>query len=195
VAAAALSGIPDSVEVIDAADEALLEAAALLAGRPPRGAAQRRFIAARVAAMTDATAALDERHEAWTQARAEVDAISFVALSEAPAQPARDLLVGVLVVVLLPAFLVWDLVRALGHGILALLDGIALRVRTLGCLIVRGVMAGAAVLQRVGDMWAGLRERLVDAVSEAHHRVAAARLRLRLRLRRARLRLRRVGVS
>src|SRR4051812_31422478 len=38
--AARLPGIPDADEVVDAADDALLEAAAVLAGRPPRGAAQ-----------------------------------------------------------------------------------------------------------------------------------------------------------
>ena len=90
--------MPDPSVVVDAADDVLLETAALLVGRPPRGAAQRRFVAARVRALTATAAELRERHEAWTEARAELDAIGpGVAAPAAPAdRPARaGLLVGI----------------------------------------------------------------------------------------------------
>src|SRR5205823_1455134 len=143
----------------------------------------------------DTAAALRERHAAWTQARAEVDAISFVAIPERHPQPSRDPVVGVLVVVLLPAFVGWDLLRAAGHGLVALVDGLALRVRTLGCLVVRAAAGVVAVLERVGHAWAGVRARLTFAASEARHRFVVARLRLRLRLRQIRRRVRRLSVG
>ena len=44
LAAAALPGVLDVADVIEAADHIVLEVAAILAGRPPRGATQRRFV-------------------------------------------------------------------------------------------------------------------------------------------------------
>ena len=199
VAAARLPGV-DAAGVVEAADDLLLESAALLAGRPPRGAAQRRFVAARVRVMEETAAALEERHGAWTAARAEVDGLATPGLgdaTEAAAPPevveARSrpgLLVGVLVVLLMPAFVAWDLVRGTGRAAVALADGVALRLRTAGVLAVRGICAAGRGVLRAGAAWWALRRHLVVAAGEARHRVVAARLRVQLHLRRARRGLR-----
>jgi hypothetical protein len=184
LAAAALPGVTDGPGALRAADDGLLEVAGLLGGRSPRGGAQRRFVAAHVAAMTDAALDLRERHSAWTAARAEVNAISPADITTEPAP--GGVLVGLFVIVLFPLFLLWDVVRGAGRGIVSLLDGVALRLRTAGRLAVR---AGAAVVGftvRSFRAWEIARDRVIDSAREARHRVVAARVRLRLRLRRAR---------
>jgi hypothetical protein len=198
LAAAALPGVPDAGDALDLADEALLEVAALLAGRPPRGGAQRRFVAARVDAMASAAAALRDRHHAWTAARAEVDAIAPSALDEsrtdgAPVQSeASGPLVGLLVVVLLPAFVLWDAVCGSGRALVALVDGFALRLRTAGALALRLVAGAGSLVVRGYHAWHDIRVHVMAAAKEARHHVVAARLRLRLQLRRARRRTRTV---
>lgn len=188
LAAAALPGVPDATSVVEAADDAVLEAAALLAGRPPRGAAQRRFVDARSRAMSEAAAELRERHEAWIAAWTEVDALAPVVPPEqaVPAPSSPGALVSLLVVLLFPAFVGWDIVCVTGRGLAALADGLALRARTAGILAVRAVLAVAALGARARGVWRDLRSALVDAVTEAHRRISSARLHLRLRLRRAR---------
>jgi hypothetical protein len=88
VGAAALPGVVDGPEVIAAADDALLETAAFLVGRPPRGVAQRRFVATRVTVMRETERVLRERHKAFADAVVELDALARIPTSDAPASPA-----------------------------------------------------------------------------------------------------------
>jgi len=93
------------------------EVAAVLAGRPPRAASQRRFVDVRLQAMNDAASELEERHQAWSAARAEVDAIAAGILLPEPSLPTRDgVLVRMLVVVLFPGFAAWDAMRFGGRA-------------------------------------------------------------------------------
>ncbi len=197
-AAAALDGVPDGPAVVAEADDALLEVAAVLAGRPPRGAAQQRLVRARVAAWTATAADLRAHHDSWREAVAELDALAPSPDRDAePAAPRRadGALVGVLLVVLAPVFLAWELVTGAVRGAVALADGVALRLRTAGHACVwavraaalglgRALRAAVAVLARTVRRWAELRRRVVAAAVEARGRFIAARLRLRLALRR-----------
>jgi hypothetical protein len=187
VAAATLPGVVDGPRVVESADDLMLEVAALLGGRPPRGAAQRRFVDARMRVLCDATADLRERHEAWVEATAEVQAMAPA--TEAPAGTAErrpGVLAGLLVVLLLPVFLTWDLVRGIGLGVVALFDGLALRLRSTGTLLVRGARRCGRTIALAGARWTAIRTGVAASACEAHARVVAARLRLRLHLRRAR---------
>jgi hypothetical protein len=184
--AASLPGVVDGSVVDRAADDSLLEVAALLGGRPPRGAAQRRFVAARIKAMDDTVTELEQRHEAWVAACAEVDALAPSTPLAAPSETRGGPLVGLLVLLLLPVFLAWDLLRALTDAFLAVLDGVALRVRTACRLIVRLASGVGRLVMGARTVWTVARDDLVEAMAEAHHRVSAARVRLRLQLRRAR---------
>jgi hypothetical protein len=149
-------------------------------------------VAARVKALMDVASELRERHDAWVAARAEIDAIAAVSMPEAPRPQRTGLLVSVLVVVLVPAFLAWDVLTLAVRAVAALLDGLALRLRT-AARLVAGAGHGAVVLaMRARRAWDRGRDALVVAATEAHHRVAAGRVRLRLRLRRARREIRRV---
>jgi hypothetical protein len=166
--------------VVAAADDALLEVAALLGGRPPRGGAQRRFVAGHVQAMRDCTTAL-------AAARAEVEALSPDDPGPEPTTSrAAGPLVAAMVVVLLPTLLAWDIGRGVVHGLLALLDGLAFRARTTARLVVRGAAAVGAVGVAAVRSWGELRERVVMSSREAWRRVVALRMAARLRLRRAR---------
>ena len=176
VAAAALPGVVDPASSVAAADLAVIETAAILGGRPPRGGAQRRFVAARVSALTDLTTDLRERHEAWTAARAELDALVPPIEPSPPARPRPGVVVFVGMVVLLPFMLAWDAVLATGHGLLALADGVVLRVRLVGRAVV-GLVTSSV------DLWRELRASAIAAAREASGRAAAARVRLRMRLR------------
>jgi len=156
VAAASLPGVQGAEEVVDAAEDALFEVASLLGGRPPRGAAQRRFVAARIAALSEAAGALREWHELWVEACAELSTAAepippAESLERPPARP--GVLVTVVVVFLVPVFLFWEAVLLIGRAELALLDGVALRTRTAGRLLVRGVVATAALAARVRGVW------------------------------------------
>lgn len=182
--AAARPGVAHAGDAVDDADDALLEVAALLGGRPPRGASQRRFVAARVTAMVSSSDDLRERHQLWTEATAEVDAIG------SPVPPAEEsrggVLVTVFVALLFPLFLGWDLVRGVGRAVVGFVEGLALRVRTAGRLVVQAVASLGGLVVSAFRAWASVRDRVVESAREAHHRVAAARLRMRLRFRRAR---------
>ncbi len=132
-AAAALDGVPDGPDVVAEADNALLEVAAVLAGRPPRGSAQQRLVRVRVAAWTATAADLRTHHDSWREAVAELDALAPGPdrADEPPAQePAGGVLVGILLVALAPAFLAWELVTGAVRAAVALADGVALRLRT-----------------------------------------------------------------
>jgi hypothetical protein len=185
-AAASLPGVVDAARVNRTADDSLLEVAALLGGRPPRGAAQRRFVAARVAAMADTAADLQQRHEVWVAACDEVEALVPDTPLQEPSETRSGPLVAVLVVLLFPLFLGWDLLRAMACGLVALGDGSALRLRTTGRLVAQLGSGAIGLLKRARAAWTGACDEVVAAVREAHHRVSSARLRVRLRVRRAR---------
>jgi hypothetical protein len=196
--AAALDGVPDGPAVVAAADDGLLEVAAVLAGRPPRGSAQQRLVRVRVAAWTATAADLRAHHDSWREAVAEIDALAPGPDREdrpAAPGPASGALVGVLLVVLAPVFLAWELVTGSVRAAVALADGVALRARTAGRALVwavraavvglgRALRAAAAVLARTVRRWAELRRRVVAAAAEARGRFIAARLRVRLAVRR-----------
>jgi hypothetical protein len=185
VAAAARPGVEGGDHAIPAGDVALLEIAALLGGREPRGGAQRRFVAARIAAMQELTAELAERADAWAAARDEVGKIA-VPLEAPAAQPRVGFVVRALTVVLLPAFLALDLFAALGGLGVAIVDGVVLRVRALLLLAGHGLRSLVAAVARAREQWARARAAAREALAEARARAAASRMRLRLRLRRVR---------
>lgn len=74
--AAGLDGVVRAGEFRRVADDALWDTAALLAGRPPRGGAQRRYVAARCAVLASVASDCRERHEAWNAALVEVAALA-----------------------------------------------------------------------------------------------------------------------
>ncbi len=169
--AASLPGVPDAEGVMEAADDALLEVAAVLAGRPPRGAAQRRFVRVRTGAWAATAAELRAHHESWREAVAELDALAPPppAAPEAPAgDPAAPggWLVGALLVVLAPAFLAWELVTGVVRAVVALADGVVLRARTAGRALLWAARAGAVLVVRSVRRWAELRRRVVAAAAE-----------------------------
>jgi hypothetical protein len=183
VAAAALGGVVDASSVVTAADDVVVGAAALLAGRAPRGAAQRRFVAARVRAFNATVTELTERHAAWVEARDEVDGLDSMILPDAPGARPSGVLTGVLLVLLFPAFLIWDLAVGAVRVCSLLSDGIVLRVRAAGLLFWRaghGLVMLAAGARR---MWRDARSDLALAGRESRRRFLSAHLQLRLRLR------------
>jgi hypothetical protein len=188
--AAALPGVPDGQAVSAAADHALLEVAAVLAGRPPRGRSQQRLVRVHVEAWAATAAELRAHHESWLEAVAELDALAPPAATgsgfEAEPRAGHESggwLVGVLLVVLAPLFLAWELATALVRAVVALADGLALRVRTAGRALVWSLQAAGSLVARTVRRWAELRRRVVVAAAEARGRFLAARLRVRLRLR------------
>jgi hypothetical protein len=122
---------------------------------------------------------------AWTAAMAEVDAISPrvpAALTSAP--PEKDgVLVTALLVALTPGFIAWDLVCGAVRGLMGLRDGLTLRIRAVGRLVVQVIAAAGDVLVRTARAWRSVRLRIAAAGSEARHRFLASRVRLRHRLR------------
>jgi hypothetical protein len=187
--AAALPGVPDGKAVMDAADHALLEVAAVLAGRPPRGAAQQRLVRVHVEAWATTAAELRAHHESWQEAVAELDALAPPPGTDGGPEARRaepeagGWLVGALLVVLAPLFLAWELATGLVRAVVALADGLALRVRTAGRALVWSLQAAGSLVARTVRRWAELRRRVVAAAAEARGRFLAARLRVRLRLR------------
>ena len=191
LAAATLPGVLDVADVIEAADDIVLEVAAVLAGRPPRGSTQRRFVDGRVQAMNGTASELEDRHRAWIAARAEVDAIApSIVLPDPPPQTRDGALVRMFVVVLFPCFAAWDAVRLGGRGAIRLVDGLALRARTVVRVAARAGQGFLDFLRTAVQRWTDVRERLVAAAREARHRFLATRVRVRIRLRDARRRLR-----
>jgi hypothetical protein len=185
VTAATLPGIPDPKAVVEAADDLLYDVAAVLVGRPARGAAQRRFVVVHTRVLTAMAADLHERHAAWTAAMAEVDAISPQAPT-APASPTPEkdgALVTALLVALSPGFIAWDLVCGTVRGLVGLRDGLTLRMRAVARLVLRAIAAVGDLLVRTARAWRSVRLRVAAAGSEARHRFLATRVRLRHRLR------------
>jgi hypothetical protein len=195
-AAASLEGVPDGGAVMAEADDALLEVAAVLVGRPPKGAAQHRLVRVHTEAWAATAADLRAHHESWREAVAELDALAPLPPAEADTKAegaesaetgtAGGWLVGALLVVLAPAFLAWELGTGAVRATVALADGLALRARTAGRALVWILRAGVALFARTLRRWAELRRRVVAAAAEARGRFLAARLRARLLLRRHR---------
>lgn len=185
-AAAGQPGIVDPQEAVTLADDALLEVAALLAGRTPSSAAQHRYVAVRVTFLDDLAAALEERGQLWQEAAIELDAL-WPLTEDAVREPSRDgFLVATLVVVLSPFLLTWDLLCGLGRGGLTIAHAAARGLRTAWSSVVQRVRR---MLQAVLDAvrrWRAYRDRIKAAAREARARMIAARLRVRLRFRRLR---------
>jgi hypothetical protein len=192
VEATRLAGVVDGDAIVEAADDLMLEVAAVLTGRPVKGAAQRRFVDARASALTATAAELRERHQLWTEAQAEVDSISGLTLPDRTeeAHTTGGPVVALLVVVLFPMFFSWDVVVVIGRALLALVDGLALRLRMIARLALLATQGALAFLARAREVWTYLRTTLLEAALEAHHRSSSVRLRLRLQVRRARRRVR-----
>jgi hypothetical protein len=190
-AAATLPGVPDAAEVVAAADHSLLEVAAALAGREPRGAAQRRLVAGRVAALRQVEDDLYAHHVAWREAVAEVDALAPTESEVGTAAPTsagfaadRDgPMVTLMLILLSPLFLAWELVTGTLRALRALVDGVALRIRTAARAVRWALHAVGWLIAGAIRQWAALRRRVVAAAGEARARFIAARLRLRLRFR------------
>lgn len=194
--AVSLGGVDGASEITRCADDLVLEVAAVLGGRPPRGAAQRRFVEARVRAIEAMTAAAEERHAAWLAARAEVEAISAIPLSDpVPAPPTSRSLVRLFVVVLFAAFILWDLGGLIVRAAMSLVDGLALRARAAIRLLMDAGLLIARFARRSLRQWRQVRAALVLAAREARGEAAAARTRLRLHMRSARRNVRRARVG
>lgn len=186
VGASRLEGVVKGDERRDEADTLVTEVAALLGGRAPRGGAQTRFVAVRVAMLEEMAAAMGERHAAWNAACEElgVDALAADDLeTEDDRESTGGVLVAVMLVVFGPAFLVWDLVQAFGRGVVGLVDGIALRIRTISRSLLHAVTAMGRLLTDVVRRWVEIRRRVVAAARESRARFVAARVQIRMRLR------------
>jgi hypothetical protein len=181
--ASALEGVLDVGAVVRSADDAMLEVAAVLGGRSPRGGAQRRFVATRVRALRDTAAELTERHETWLAARRELDELAPDVVTASPARRREGVLVTLLLVTLAPAFLAWDTAGALARCVVAFVDGVALRARTAIRLVVRIASATRSAAVAALRRWNELRTAVAEAAAAARARFVAARVRLRLRLR------------
>jgi hypothetical protein len=139
-----------------------------------------------VADWTATAAELRAHHESWREAVAEVDALAPDAAGPCagPAPDGGGFLVGVMLVLLAPFFLAWELVTGAVRAVVALADGVALRLRTAARALVWAVRAAFALVGRTVRRWAELRRRVVAAAAEARGRFLAARLRVRLAVRR-----------
>jgi hypothetical protein len=199
-----LAGVGDQQETRDAADEMVIDVAAILGGRSAKGGSQRRFVDCRMQVMAHLEADLSERHEVWNAALAEVDALDAPQASgdadagrEVPKasdedQPDNGCLVRVFVVVLMPFLLFWELCRGAVRGVVALVDGLALRGRTVLRFAWRAVRRAAAALRSVFRQWNLLRQRVILSFKTARHELAAVRARMHRQLRITRRRLRRL---
>jgi hypothetical protein len=179
VRAARLRGVTDGAASVAASDRVLLDVATVLVGRPPRRGSTARFVEDRVAQLGRMADGLDEERAAWLAAVTEVEALSPSPPAEAPRDAEDGRLVTVLLVVLVPFFLTWDLARGTVRVIVALAVGCRLRIRMAGRLLLR---AGRVLHDRLGLVvrrWAHLRARLGGASREARRRFVAVRLRYR----------------
>jgi hypothetical protein len=182
--AALLAGAPaDARQVVETADDSLLEIAAHLGGRPPRGAAQRRFVARHVLLFHDDDASMRARHEAWVAAHAELDAISPVVETVSATQSRLRLTVALFVALIVPFVVMWDVIGGAGRMVVLTVEAVALRCRIVLQLIRRGTDWLVHALREAFALIRAWRSRLVDAVSEARQRVIAMRLGVRRRMR------------
>ena len=184
--AAGLVGHAEGVAAVQVVDDLVLEAAAIFAGRPVRGGAQRRYVASRAETMAALASDLHERAEALTAARAEVAGESCTVLLPADSNPDPDTWATVLLVLFAPAFVAWEIAAGLARLLWVLCDGIALRVRTLGRLAVRATGSVRTTVIRTARRWTDVRQRVKASCQEARHRFIAAKVQVRIRLRLAR---------
>jgi len=181
-----LAGVQNGDESVEIADEMVIEVAAVLAGRPVRGAAQQRFVAARIAVLQDMISEMRERHNAWEAATAELATIAApIAFAESE-QRRGGWLVGAFVVVMFPFFMAWDVIAFGARLVVRLLEGVVLRVRATARLLLRTAHGLRSSVVRVWRVWRVTRAALVTSLADARHRIFAMRNRFRLRLRRAR---------
>jgi hypothetical protein len=187
VALAATEHTQHRAEVLTAADDTLLDVIAVLGGREPRGGAQRRFVAAHLAALEQTAASLQEWHDAREAALAEL----VVLVPEGtpppltrPDEPAPAL-AKILLVALLPLFAAWELVILAARAIVALADGVLLRARTLVVVSGRGLVRAGRSLSVARALWTDARAAVVLAAREAARDAIAIRARVRVQVRRA----------
>lgn len=187
VRAAGRPGVVEPDDVIAGADELVLEVAAMLGGRAARRASQRRFVAARIAALRSVAAELTDRHDAWQAAMDELEALAPVDQGELIAERAAGpgWLSTMLLVLLAPGFLLVDLVRGAGRSIVALVEGLALRLRTIVELAMAVLRAVGRVVADALASWRALVAAMGEAARTARGRFVAGRALALRRLRRA----------
>ena len=186
VSAASLEGVLEGRQAIAAADQILLPVAIALAGREPSGRRQRWFVRSRVQALQAIAEELSDRHVAWVEARAEVEALGQTDQADVLASVTGDEtsgpLVALLVVLLLPVFLVWDLIRATVTAVRSLRDALAMRLAATWTVIVAVAGAGTRLFAAAWLRCQRVKALITASVVAARHRVAVIRTRVRLRL-------------
>jgi hypothetical protein len=177
---------------VDRADDVVLEAAAIFGGRPVRGATHRRYVQQRCALLDHLTVELTDRAKALAAATAEVDELDPLPttgtdrdLASSPSPSSSDPLATALLVLLGPLFVAWELGATFVRGAIALVDGIALRLRTIARLSARAFVAVCRSVLVAARRWRDARDRLAVSWREARRQFAVARFRVRLRLHRA----------
>jgi hypothetical protein len=182
IRAAAPLEAEDRRRVLDLADDTVLEVAAVLGGRPARGGAQHRCVAARVAVLTSLRDELLERQHALDAAREELGVTG--AGGEGPRERGGPLVL-LFVALLVPFVVGWELVRVVVRVVLALWDGVALRLRgVFRFALWAGASLGPALIDAFAVV-ARARQRIAVAAREAAGVVRAARTQAILRSRRA----------
>ncbi len=191
VEATALPGVTDRAEALTAADDAVLEAAVLLVGREPRGATQRRFVEARVAAMNDTAALLRERHHAVTEAMKELDEIGHVdttPTAPVPTRTSNGFVVRAFALALMPLFLLFDTAVGVVKLGRVLLEGVALRLRATGRIGLVALRHSWTVMSEARLLWRSARSTMAAAWRDSRRTTTALRLRVRLQVRHLRRR-------
>ena len=130
------------------------------------------------AALETVAVELRERHTAWQRAVEELDAAVPAPadpVKEAPDPAGTGWLSIVFLVVLAPAFVLVDGARLLVRTGLALLDGLALRLRTVVDLVRHGAVVVGRVITDTLRRWRELSALVMASVRRARRRFVAAR--------------------
>jgi hypothetical protein len=112
--------------------------------------------------------------------------LDVVDIGPAHSAGSPDHLATILLWLMAPLFIVWEIGAAACRGMSALVDGIALRLRTILRLLIRAFAAGGRAIVAAGRRWREARLRFIGSWTEARRQFTAARFRLSLRMRRAR---------
>jgi hypothetical protein len=168
--------------ILDLGDDIVLEVAAVLGGRPARGGAQHRCVAARIATLSALTEELLERQGSLDAAR---DELGVPAADEVEGVRGGGPLVLVFVALLVPFMVGWEVARGVVHIGIALWDGIALRLRGVVRFAAWAVTALGPALTDALALVGAARRRISASAREAAGVVRAARTRVILRSRRA----------